>query len=310
VTAAVLAAAAFSGCGDAERPVAAGVAATGAADTTSTGPSATADQAPAGTTGAPPTTVGPEATTAPPTTEGAVVPAPAPTRPPWLGQRPLPLDERGFGQVQSTPPELVDRRLPTDDVLAPPADDRFVATVDPVPDEVLARSTWHPGCPVGVADLRYVTVAFWGFDDRPHTGELLVHTEVADDVVGVFERLHAARFPLEEVRVTRADELDLHPTGDGNNTAAFVCRAVRGAGSWSQHAYGLAVDINPFHNPYQRGELVLPELASAYLDRDDVRPGMIVPGDVVTTAFAELGWEWGGTWHSGPDYMHFSRHGG
>ena len=36
----------------------------------------------------------------------------------------------------------------------------------------------------------------------------------------------------------------------------------------SQHAYGLAIDVNSFQNPYVKGDLVLPELASAYLDRD------------------------------------------
>ena len=70
--------------------------------------------------------------------------------------------------------------------------------------------------------------------------------------------------------------------------------------------YGLAVDLNPSQNPYRHGNLVLPELASAYLDRDRVRPGMIRPGDVVTKAFAAIGWTWGGTWQSPTDHMHFS----
>ena len=69
---------------------------------------------------------------------------------------------------------------------------------------------------------------------------------------------------------------------------------------------GLAVDLNPFQNPYRRGNLVLPELASAYLDRDRARPGMIRPGDVVTKAFAAIGWTWGGSWQSPTDHMHFS----
>ena len=71
-------------------------------------------------------------------------------------------------------------------------------------------------------------MSFWGFDDRPHTGRLVVNAAVADDVVAVFRDLYAARFPLEDVRlVTRAD-LDAAPTGDGNVTAAYACRPVRG----------------------------------------------------------------------------------
>lgn len=256
------------------------------------------------------TSTQPTPTTPTPTTTSAPSTVPAPTRPTWLGERPLPTDSRGFGRVLPTPPELVVRRFPTPDLLPPPPDDQFHAVVTAVPDAVLSRSTWSAGCPVTVDDLRYVTVSFWGFDDRPHTGELLVNADVAEDVVSVFRRLHEARFPIEEVRVTRADELDAAPTGDGNNTSAFVCRAVRGSSTWSQHAFGRAIDLNPFHNPYRKGDLVLPELASAYLDRDRVRPGMILPGDIVTSAFADLGWDWGGSWRTLEDHQHFSRDGG
>jgi D-alanyl-D-alanine carboxypeptidase len=171
-------------------------------------------------------------------------------------------------------------------------------------------ATWNPACPVRLSDLRYVTVSFWGFDGRPHTGELVVHRRVADQLVSVFARLHQARFPIEQMRLVTTADLSAPPTGDGNNTAAFVCRRARTQTRWSAHAYGLAVDLNPFHNPYRRGNLVLPELASAYLERDRERPGMIRPGDVVTTAFAAIGWTWGGTWRSPTDHMHFSATGG
>jgi hypothetical protein len=108
------------------------------------------------------------------------------------------------------------------------------------------------------------------------------------------------------MRVITAEEIDAHPTGDGNDTTSFACRPAVGSASWSQHAFGLAIDINPFHNPYLKGDLVLPELASAYVDRENTRPGMITEGDVVTEAFADIGWGWGGNWSSLKDWMHFS----
>lgn len=166
--------------------------------------------------------------------------------------------------------------------------------------------TWRPRCPVGLDDLRYVRVSFWGFDDRPHTGELIVHRRVAHDVVGVFRTLFRARFPIEAMRIATGADLDAHPTGDGNGSGAFVCRRARQQSAWSAHAYGLAIDINPFQNPYARADLVLPELASAYLDRTWQRPGMIHPDGVVTRGFAEIGWAWGGSWRTPRDYMHFS----
>jgi D-alanyl-D-alanine carboxypeptidase len=263
----------------------------------------------------------------PPAARGASTTAPAPaataTTPPlatvdppttttpvaWrLGARPLPLRPDGFGQVLPTPPELRRRRLPTVDRLPPPAGGRFRSAVRPIGPAIRARmgATWSPTCPVRLTDLRYVTVSFRGFDGRPHTGELVVHRRVADQVVSVFARLYRAAFPIEEMRLVTTADLDAHPTGDGNNTAAFVCRAARNQRRWSAHAYGLAVDVNPFQNPYARGDLVLPELASSYLDRGRVRPGMIRAGDAVTGAFAAIGWTWGGTWRSPTDLMHFS----
>lgn len=229
-------------------------------------------------------------------------------RPDWLGTRVLPERPDGIGEAQPTPPELRDRRLPPPDdhPLPPPDDDAFDATIGEIPDDALARSTWSSDCPVGLEDLRYLTMTFWGFDERPHTGEMIVHADVAQDVVGVFERIYEARFPIEEMRVVAEEELDLPPTGDGNNTTGFVCRSKVESGSWSEHAYGRAIDINTFHNPYERGDVVIPELATAYTDRGWERPGMILDGDVVVTAFAEIGWGWGGHWTSAEDPMHFS----
>ena len=178
-----------------------------------------------------------------------------------------------------------------------------------VPADVLARSTWQPRCPVAAADLRYLTMSFWGYDNRQHTGEMIVNARVADAVTRVFGHLYDARFPLEEMRVVAAAELTAPPTGDGNNTTAFVCRSAVGRTRWSAHAFGLAIDVNPFCNPYTRGNLVLPELSSSYLDRANVRPGMIEPGDVVVRSFAAIGWSWGAEWRSPKDIQHFSARG-
>ncbi|WP_297081924.1 M15 family metallopeptidase, partial [uncultured Demequina sp.] len=65
-----------------------------------------------------------------------------------------------------------------------------------------------------------------------------------------------------------------------------------------------------FVNPYVRGDVVIPELATAYLDRDWVRDGMIDDASVVYQAFTDLGWGWGGSWTGREDWMHFSVTGG
>lgn len=275
--------------------------------------------APAATTDAPATTPipstvrTPSATPVPEAPPDTVPPSPAPTATGWLlGGRALPQNPDGSVPPQETPPELRDRRLPTVDLLPPPADGHFAASIGAITPAVRKRmgTAWSPGCPVPLEDLRHLTMSFWGFDDRPHTGEMVVNAAVAEQVVEIFRELFEARFPIEEMRPVTTADLEAAPTGDGNNTAAFVCRAARGSTAYSEHAYGFAVDVNPFQNPYVRGEVVLPELARAYTDRSLLRPGMLVLGAQAVTAFTRRGWEWGGTWRTVQDPMHFSVRGG
>jgi hypothetical protein len=260
------------------------------------------------TTAAAPSPSAPSPTTIPPTT------APTPSlgtngataAPSWLGHRVLPIGPDGYGISTGTPPELRNRRIISTDFLPPPADGRFHSRVTTVPAAVVKRSSWSKGCPVSLSRLRYVNVGFIGFDGRPHTGELLVNRSVAGAVVTVFRRLFQARWPIEEMRITSSAELFAPPTGDGNDTSAFTCRPVRGATVWSQHAYGLAIDVNPFDNPQVEGRTVLPELATYYTDRHRGLPGMNTPGSIPVRAFTSVGWGWGGTYSSKKDWMHFS----
>jgi hypothetical protein len=149
-------------------------------------------------------------------------------------------------------------------------------------------------------------VTFRGFDGRAHTGEVVVAARAAGSLVRIFGRLFALGFPVEEMRLPTTADVTARPTGDGNDTAGFVCRAARGQHRFSAHAYGLAVDVNPFQNPFVRDDLVLPELAGAYVDRGWRRPGMFLRGSAAVRAFTREGWTWGGDFHRPKDYQHFS----
>ena len=243
--------------------------------------------------------------------------APSPTRSPhdgprldtWrIGAHVLPLRPDGFGQVRRTPRQLRVRVMPTVEELPPPRTEHYTASIGRITPWVRKRmgTSWAPGCPVALRRLAYLRVAFIGFDRRPHTGELIVRRDQARGVVQVFRRLYDARFPIEQMTLPRTAKPDRTPTGDGNGTAATVCRPTRGETFWSAHALGLAIDVNPFQNPYVKGDLVLPELASAYRDRSWHRPGMIRPNGLVVRAFRDIGWSWGGDWRSLKDYQHFS----
>jgi hypothetical protein len=168
-------------------------------------------------------------------------------------------------------------------------------------------SSWRPGCPVPLADLRYVRLSYVDFGGAPHAGELVVHADATGAVIEAFRRLYEQRFPIRSMRLVDDFGGSDDASMDADNTSAFNCRPVTGGTGWSRHAYGRAVDINPVENPYVRGGIVLPPAGRDYLDRSPARPGMVEAGAV--DAFAAVGWSWGGTFSTGPDYQHFSADG-
>ena len=165
--------------------------------------------------------------------------------------------------------------------------------------------SWRPGCPVPLEDLRYVTVSHRTFDGTTAAGELVVHADVADALVGVFAELDRNGFPIRLMRLVDDFGADDDASMAADNTSAFNCRAVTGGTGWSEHAYGRALDLNPVENPYVVGSFVAPPEGRAFLDRPD-QPGVLHRGDAVVTAFARAGWLWGGDWTRPVDYQHFS----
>lgn len=192
------------------------------------------------------------------------------------------------------------------------AGDPFEGSVSRLDDEtreLMTGSSWHEGCPVPLDNLRMVQVTYWGFDEGAHRGRLVVHRGWADEILEVFRRLYERRFPIRRIRLVDRYDADDRASMGHDNTSAFNCRYISGTTTWSQHAYGRAIDINPVENPYVVGSSVSPHKGRRFVDRDPVRPGMIEKHDVVWRAFHRIGWEWGGTWASSKDYQHFSANG-
>jgi D-alanyl-D-alanine carboxypeptidase len=169
--------------------------------------------------------------------------------------------------------------------------------------------SWRPGCPVQLRDLRVIEATHWGFDGRSRTGRLIVHGDVASDVLGVLRRLYAARFPIRRMVPVDAYGASDFRSIEADNTSAFNCRYVEGTRRWSEHAYGRAIDLNPIENPYVSGGRTSHRASVRYLDRSQRRPGMAFSGGVVVEAFRAIGWGWGGNWSSVKDYQHFSASG-
>jgi hypothetical protein len=200
--------------------------------------------------------------------------------------------------------------VPTDGATAaaPP----YRSGVRPLPSwakELMRGSSWHRGCPVGLDMLRLVRVRYWGFDREAHMGNMVVHRRVAHGVARAFGRLYEARFPIRKMKLVDRYGASDKRSMKADNTSGFNCRYRNGVCcTWSMHAYGKAIDINPVENPEIWSGGVSPPNGADYVDRSQHRRGMIHRGDEVCSAFHAIGWSWGGRW-SPPDYQHFSTNG-
>ena len=192
------------------------------------------------------------------------------------------------------------------------------APIRPLPAAVKAQLTsagvWRPACPVPLSRLRLLTVPYWGFDGRDHVGQLVVHRDAAVPLGACCCGCTSCASPSGTC--SSATCTGLCTADDGDVTASFECRQAvpspcsggSGTGTWSNHAYGLAIDLNPVENPYVGCGMTRNKKALSYLDRSRHRPGMVTPA--VVAAFASVGWGWGGSWSgSTKDYMHFSFNG-
>ena len=192
----------------------------------------------------------------------------------------------------------------------------FESSIQPLPQPVRqhlkSAGYWKRGCPVPLSDLRLLTVSHRGWRGRRREGQLIVNKAAAPRLRVAFRRLYALHFPVRHMRLR-----DYYGPGPARSdvTASFHCRQAAASpctggrtGSWSNHAYGLAVDVNPRENPYVGCGMSHNRTARLYRDRSRHRKGMVTPRAV--QAFASVGWSWGGAWTGNTkDYMHFSVNG-
>jgi D-alanyl-D-alanine carboxypeptidase len=187
----------------------------------------------------------------------------------------------------------------------------FRSQIAPLSARERARMTgvsWRPGCPVGLADLRRVTVTHWDFAGAEREGTLIVNRRQAPAVAKAMGLLYRLRYPIRRMQPVDAYGGSDTRSIDADNTSSFNCRAATGSSRWSEHAYGQAIDLNPLENPYVSNGRTTHAASRRYLDRSRRRhPAEILAGDPVVRVFASIGWGWGGSWSGGVrDYQHFS----
>jgi len=228
-------------------------------------------------------------------------------------------DSAAHHLVDNVPPGRVMRlpRAPRPDIMLPAqppaAGAGLHAVATRIPNAVwrdMVGRSWHRGCPVGRAQLRLVRMNYWGFDGYRHRGELVVRDYAAGRTVRAFRTLYQLRTPIRAMY--RVDRFGWSPRLRGaddyasmaaDNTSAFNCRQVVGNPSaTSPHAYGTAVDVNPWENPYVSRTGTVPN--TWWLHRSHPLVAWRSYSHPVVRAFTARGFSWGGAYR---DYHHYQR---
>ncbi|PHS34751.1 MAG: hypothetical protein COA92_00485 [Sulfurovum sp.] len=179
---------------------------------------------------------------------------------------------------------------------------------------MIERKSWHQGCPVELENLRYIRLKHHNFYRSEKMGEIIVHKDVADEVVEIFRELYEIRYPIRQMRLISDFLGSDWQSIEADNTSAFNCRKTSTkTGKWSQHAFGKAIDINPIENPFvfKTGRIAHIESYkykkrihknNSFTDRS-----MLLKEDEVVQIFEKYGWKWGGDFTQYKDYQHFSK---
>jgi peptidoglycan L-alanyl-D-glutamate endopeptidase CwlK len=167
-----------------------------------------------------------------------------------------------------------------------------------------------PKCPTEIRKRqKVVKLKYYSSDGKIHQGQLVIDGELKNDIKKVFALALKERFPIYSVipisdrRFRKDGRWDDELSMEANNTSAFNYREITGGGRLSNHAYGRAIDINTFLNPYIKDSMVLPH--GAKYDPNIV--GTFTSDHLIVRAFLQLGWDWGGNWMSPKDYQHFEK---
>jgi peptidoglycan LD-endopeptidase CwlK len=167
-----------------------------------------------------------------------------------------------------------------------------------------------PKCPKSIRKRqKVVKVEYYSADGKIHQGQLVIDAELEKDIKKVFALVLKERVPIYSVipisdkRFRKDGRWDDELSMEANNTSAFNYREITGGGRLSNHAYGRAIDINPFQNPYIKNGKILPHGAKY----DPSIAGTFTSDHLIVRAFLQLGWEWGGNWTALKDYQHFEK---
>ena len=167
------------------------------------------------------------------------------------------------------------------------------------------------GQPSGV-ELDTLRVKHVDFNGKTQTGILICNKRISNDLHEIFAALYQAKYPIERIRPISEYQDDDERSMQANNTSCYCYRVVEGSSKLSNHARGLAIDINPLYNPCVRRKkdgtlLIQPVTGKPYVNRTKAFRYKITKDDLCYRLFTQHGFKWGGNWRTVKDYQHFEK---
>lgn len=151
-------------------------------------------------------------------------------------------------------------------------------------------------------ELILMDVLYKSTDQRLHQGQILTNKKIENDIRNMFVFMLENDFIIEKaipiVQYNWNDSLSM----DDNNTYSFCYRNV----SYSKHARGMAIDINPRFNPLRWENANYPNQPKGAVTDTTVN-GTFYPGHKVIEEFRRLGFRWGHTFSKYHDDHHFEK---
>lgn len=151
-------------------------------------------------------------------------------------------------------------------------------------------------------ELILMDVLYKSTDQRLHQGQILTNKKIENDIRDIFVFMLENDFVIEKAIPIVYYSWDDSLSMDDNNTYSFCYRNV----SYSKHARGMAIDINPRFNPLRWKNTDRPNQPEGAVPDTTVN-GTLYPGHKVVEEFRRLGFRWGHTFSKYYDDHHFEK---
>lgn len=170
---------------------------------------------------------------------------------------------------------------------------------------------------ISLDDLVYIKLNYYNFDNKIVEGEIIVNKLIKEETINIFRELFDNKYQINSIKLIDDYWLEDGITSDENsikhnNSSAFNYRKVPRTNRLSNHALGLAIDINPRQNPYimfvdDKPDYSMFDEEEEYFAKNRVGDHVINHDDLCYKVFTKYGFEWGGDWEKPIDYQHFQK---